>query len=56
LEQAALLDRANAEAIIKRIPVAAVRKTAEMRHLLAQGKAPEVIAQFANEDLTQWPF
>ena len=27
-----------------------------MQHLLAQGKASEVIAQFADEDLTQWPF
>ena len=56
LEQAALLDKANAEAIIERIPVEAVKKTAQMQSLLAQGKASEVIAQFANEDLTQWPF
>jgi tetratricopeptide (TPR) repeat protein len=27
-----------------------------MQHLLIQGKAPEVISQFANEDITQWPF
>lgn len=56
LEQAALLDRANAEAIIERIPIEAVKKTAQMRSLLAQGKASEVISQFAREDLTQWPF
>ncbi|MCA9146057.1 MAG: hypothetical protein KDB05_24865, partial [Planctomycetales bacterium] len=27
-----------------------------MQSLLAQAKAPEVIAQFANENLAQWPF
>ena len=27
-----------------------------MQRLLAQGKASEVISQFAKEDLTQWPF
>ncbi len=27
-----------------------------MQSLLAKGKATEAIAQFANEDLTQWPF
>jgi tetratricopeptide (TPR) repeat protein len=56
LEQAALLDKANAEAIIERIPVDAVKKTALMQSLLAQGKAPEVITHFANEELAQWPF
>ncbi|MEZ5944827.1 MAG: DUF4838 domain-containing protein [Planctomycetaceae bacterium] len=56
LEQAALLDRANAATIIERIPVDVVKKSAQMQNLLAQGKASEVIAQFANEDLTLWPF
>jgi len=56
LEQAALLSRGDAAEIIERIPVEAVKKTAQMQHLLAQGKAPEVIAQFANEDLSKWPF
>ena len=56
LEQAAMLDKANAETIIDRIPVEAVKKTAQMQRLLAQGKAPDVIVQFADEDLTQWPF
>ncbi|MCA9222578.1 MAG: hypothetical protein KDA71_19765, partial [Planctomycetales bacterium] len=56
LEQAALLDRANAESIIERIPIEAVKKTARMQNLLAQGKASEVISQFAEEDLTGWPF
>ncbi len=56
LEQAALLDKANAEAIIERIPVESVKKAAQMQSLLAQGKAPEVISQFANEDLSRLPF
>ena len=33
-----------------------MKKTAQMQYLLIQGKAPEVISQFANEDITQWPF
>ena len=56
LEQAAKLDNANAEDIIQRIPIESVKKTAQMQSLLAQGKAPEVVSQFASEDLTQWPF
>ena len=56
LEQAALLDKANAPAIIERIPVESVKKTAQMQSLLAQVEAPEVVAQFANEDLSKWPF
>ncbi len=56
LEQAALLDKANAEAIIERVPIEAVKKAAQMQHLLAAFKAPEVIAKFANEDIAKWPF
>jgi len=56
LEQAARYDRENAPEIIERIPIEAVRKTALMQHLLATFKAPEVVAQFAGEDLTKWPF
>ena len=56
LEQAALLDKANAAAIIERIPIEAVKKTTQMQSLLARGKASEVIAQFASEELSQWPF
>ena len=56
LEQAALLDKANAETIIERITFDVVKKTAQMQHLLARGKASDVIAQFADENLTQWPF
>ena len=56
LEQAALLDKANAEAIIERISIEAVKKAAQMQHLFATFKAPEVIAKFANEDIAKWPF
>ncbi len=52
LEQAALLDKTNAPAIIDRIPIEAVRKTAMMRH----GQATEVAERFADEDIAQWPF
>lgn len=56
LEQAALLSRKDAGPIIERIPVEVVKKTAQMQHLLTLGNAPEVIAQFADEDFGKWPF
>ncbi len=56
LEQAALLSRKDAGPIIELIPVEVVKKTAQMQYLLTLGKAPEVIAQFANEDINKWPF
>ena len=56
LEQAASYSRKEAGPIVEQIPVEVVKKTAQMQHLLIQGKAPEVISQFANEDITQWPF
>jgi hypothetical protein len=61
LEQAAaaavaLKDFAQADALAARIPVPAVQKTARMQNLLGQGKAPEVVAQFAEEDMAKWPF
>ena len=56
LEQAASLSRKEAGPIVEQIPLESVKKTAQMQHLLIQGKAPEVISQFANEDITQWPF
>ncbi|MGV3662518.1 MAG: DUF4838 domain-containing protein [Prosthecobacter sp.] len=56
LEQAALRSRADAGPIIERIPVAAVKKAAQMQHLILMRKAPEVIAQFGKEDFSQWPF
>lgn len=56
LEQAAFYSRGDADAIIERIPLEAVKKTAQMQNLLAKAKAPEVIAQFAAEDFAKWPF
>lgn len=56
LEQAAFYSRGEADAIIERIPLEAVKKTAQMQNLLAKAKAPEVIAQFAAEDFAKWPF
>lgn len=56
LEQAALLDKAGAGPIMDRIPVESVRKAAQMQNLLAHFKAPEVIATFADEDISKWPF
>ena len=48
LEQAALQDKS----VIERIPLEVVKKAARMRSL----PAPEVIAHFGSEDITQWPF
>ena len=53
---AALKDYAQADALAARIPIAAVQKTVRMQNLLAQSKAPEVVAQFADEDIAKWPF
>jgi hypothetical protein len=54
LEQAARLDK-NAT-FLDQIPIEAVKKTAQMQNLLANFKAPEVVKQFANEDIMKWPF
>jgi len=56
LEQAAFYTRGDANAIVERIPVEVVKKTAQMQNLLAQGKAKDVVAQFADEDFAKWPF
>jgi hypothetical protein len=59
------LAAANARALHKndiagqltaRIPIEAVKKTAQMQSLLDSNKAAEVIAQFAAEDIAKWPF
>lgn len=52
LEQAASLDKANAINLVERIPIEAVKKTVRMRH----GRAADVVARFAGEDLSRWPF
>lgn len=56
LEQAAIFDKASAPSIIERISINAVRKAAQMQNLLANFKASEIIAQFASEDIANWPF
>jgi hypothetical protein len=39
-----------------RIPIAAVKNTVQMQNLIEQSKAPQLLAQFANEDIATWPF
>jgi hypothetical protein len=39
-----------------RIPMDTVKKAAQMQSLLESGKAQQVIAQFAAEDIATWPF
>ncbi len=56
LEQAAIYLRREAGPVVEQIPVDAIKKTAQMRHLLALSKAPEIVTQFGNEDISQWPF
>ncbi len=45
-----------AEQLINRIPIEAVQKSAQMRHLFSTYKTPEIITRFASEDFTKWPF
>ena len=56
LEQAAIHLRKEAGPIVERIPLEAVKKTAQMQHLLIQSKAPDVISEFGDEDISKWPF
>lgn len=51
-----LKDVEQSDALITRIPIEALRKTATMQNLLAQRKHAQVIEQFGNEDITRWPF
>lgn len=51
LQQVAL-----SEQLIQRIPLEAVRKSAQMHALLDSNKAPTLIEQFAQEDIGAWPF
>ena len=46
----------QAAELAKQIPLAAMSKTAQMENLLAQQKGKEIIDQFGDEDLSQWPF
>lgn len=54
LEQAALFEKSAAW--IDQIPIEAVKKAARMQNLLANFKAPELIAGFGDEDFSKWPF
>ena len=45
-----------ADQLAARIPIDAVKKTAQMQSLLESGKAQQVIVQFAGEDIAAWPF
>ena len=45
-----------ADSLNTRIPIDAVKKSAQMQSLLDSGKALQVIAQFAKEDIAKWPF
>jgi tetratricopeptide (TPR) repeat protein len=45
-----------ADQLAARIPIAAVKKTVQMQNLLDRARAPQVIEQFANEDIAAWPF
>ena len=56
LEQAANFDRTNPQAIIQRIPVESIRKTAQMQLLLQQRQASEFVSEFSEEDISLWPF
>ena len=56
LEQAARFDRKNAPTIIERIPIEAVKKTAQMQLLMDERRASDVVAEFGEEDISSWPF
>ena len=47
---------ALAATLTARIPIEAVKKSAEMQNLLGTFKAPSVIEQFAQENIGAWPF
>ncbi len=46
----------TADQLTSRIPIESVKKAAQMQALLDQSKAPQVIEQFASEDISKWPF
>jgi hypothetical protein len=61
LEQAAGLARGLkqpelADQLIARIPIDVAKKAAWMQALLDQARAPQVIAEFGNENIANWPF
>ncbi|MDH4452737.1 MAG: DUF4838 domain-containing protein [Verrucomicrobiota bacterium] len=46
----------TADQLTSRIPIESVKKAVQMQALLDQSKAPQVIEQFASEDISKWPF
>lgn len=56
LEQAAQYLRENAGPVVEQIPLEPVKKAARMQQLLIQRKAPELVEEFKDEDLSSWPF
>jgi len=51
-----LKDIKHAEELAARIPLEPVRKTAQMQILSAQRKWKQIVDDFGDEDLNQWPF
>jgi hypothetical protein len=45
-----------ADQLTARIPIEPVKKAAQMQAMLDQGKAAQLIAKFASEDFSGWPF
>jgi len=45
-----------ADQLTARIPIEPVKKAAQMQAMLDQGKAAQLIATFASEDFSGWPF
>lgn len=46
----------ESEKLIARITFPAVQKAARMQHLLDAAKAPQLVSEFAAEDIDAWPF
>lgn len=46
----------ESEKLIARIKNPAVQKAARIQHLLDEAKAPQLISEFATEDIDAWPF
>lgn len=51
-----LKDHAQAAKLADQIPIEAVKKNSRMELLLAQKKAKDLLAEFADEDIASWPF
>ncbi len=56
LEEAASYSRGAEGPIIEKIPIEVVKKTAQMQQFLNERGAPELIATFSDEAISEWPF